>query len=285
MLFGTALYAQDGDPVPSLGESVLGDLRISHTAWSKSEGGAPLASPITFDPGEQVFMRSRVAGFRMAEVEFQRYRVFLSYEVSAYDFRGVQIGETRKDIINEAIHQEDKGWLPTIEYALFVPPLAELGDYEIRIKLRDEISQRQASFTLPFHVKGKQLPALNSVSVINFGFYRGESDRSPMPEGVYRQGSTLWARFDVAGFQVAEGNRFEVVCDVQIRNEEGQVLFQQPEALKETGSPEYPRRYVPGVFSLTIKPGTARGKYSVAVLARDALSQTSAEQVFPFSIE
>lgn len=280
------LYAQSDDgPVPSLGESVRGDLRIVHTAWSKSEGGTPLASPITFDPGELVFVRARLAGFRLTEVEFQRYRVFLTYEVAAYDFRGIQVGEPRKDIINEAIHKEDSGWLPTIEHSLFVPPLAEFGDYEVRIKVRDEISQRRASFTFPFHVNGKRLPSLESVSVINFGFYRGEGDRSPMPEGAYRPGSTLWARFDVAGFQVGDRNRFEVVCDVQIRNEQGEVLFQQPEALKESAAPEYPRRYIPGVFSLEIKPGTPRGKYSIAVLARDVLSGKTVEEVIPFTVE
>lgn len=286
LLLALVAYAQSGDGAPpAMGENVTGDLRVAHAIWSKYEGGPPLQAPVSFDPGELVAFRARLAGFRMAEVEFQRYRVFLTYEISAFDFRGIPIGETRKDIINEAIHQEDKDWLPAIQHTLFLPPLAEFGDYEIRIRVRDEISQRQASFTLPFRVNGKQLPSLSSVSVLNFGFYRAEADRSPMPEGVYRPGNTLWARFDVAGFRIEEKNRFQVVCDVQVKNESGAVLFEQPEALREDASPEYPRRYVPGVFSLAIKPGTPKGRYFIAVIARDLLSDETAEESFPFSIE
>lgn len=278
------LLAQSSKP-PALGANVQGDLRIPYVAYSRYEGGPPLSSPVAFDPGDQVVVRARLAGFRVAEVEFQRYRVMISYEVAAFDFRGIPIGEPRKDIINEPVETEDKDWLPILEHSFFLPPLAEFGDYELRLKVRDEVSQRQEAFTLRFRVNGKQLPDLTELTILNFGFYRRAEDASPLPAAVYRGGNTLWAKFDLAGYRIGDRNRYHVACDVQVRDAEGKVLFEQPDALAEQSAPEYPRRYVPGVFSLQIQPGTKKAEYSVAVIARDLLAESTTESVFPFTVE
>lgn len=280
----TCVHAQSSKP-SALGANVEGDLRIPYVAYSRYEGGPPLPAPVAFDPGDQVVMRARLAGFRVSEVEFQRFRVMLSYEVAAFDFRGIPIGDPRKDVINEPVETEDKDWLPIIEHSFFLPPLAEFGDYEIRLKVRDEISQRQQAFTFALRVNGKQLPALTELTVLNFGFYRRAEDASALPAGVYRAGNTLWAKFDLAGYRIGERNGYHVSCDVQVRDAEGKVLFEQPDALAEQSAPEYPRRYVPGVFSLKIQPGTKKAQYAVAVIARDVLADTVTEVVFPFTVE
>lgn len=280
-MLGLSVRAQ----VPALGDNVKGDLRLAGSMWANYEGGSPLPSPVAYEPGDQVVFRGRLAGFRIAEVGFQRYRVLLKYEIAAFDFRGIPIGEPRKDIINEPVETEDKEWLPVIEYSFFLPPLAEFGDYELRITVRDEVSQREERFTVRYRVNGKQLPELEQISVINFGFYRRQEDSSAMPAGVYRDGNTVWAKFDLAGYRLEAGNRFHIVCDVEVRDAEGNVLFEHPEALLERASPEYPRRYVPGVFSLQVRPGTKKAEYAVAVIARDLLADTSTERVFPFVVE
>jgi len=279
-----ALASQTGK-APALGANVQGDLRIAFVSFSRFEGGPPMPNPVAFDPGDPVVFRARLAGFRVSEVEFQRFRVLISYEIAAFDFRGIPIGELRKDIINEPVETEDKDWLPMVEHRFFLPPLAEFGDYELRLKLRDEVSQRQEVFTFRYRVNGKQLPPLNSLSILNFGFYRGADDASPLPAGVYRAGNTLWAKFDLAGFRMAAQNRYHVACDVQVRDAQGAVLFEQPNALDEQSTPEYPRRYVPGVFSLRIQPGTKKAEYALAIIARDLLGQGATEAVFPFTVE
>lgn len=277
--------AQEETDIPSLGENAKGDLRIAHAIWARYDGGPPLAAPITFDAGEQAFFRGRVAGMRLTEVEFKRYRIFLRYEIRAYDFRGNPLGEPTKDVINESIHVEDKDWLPTIRHNVNIPPLAENGDYELRITVSDEASQRSGQFTQRFHVDGKQLPALDKISVINFGFYRAENEKSPMPQGVYRPGNALWARFDLAGFQLGDGNHLDVSCDIQVRDATGKILMEQPDALQEDLFPSYPQRYVPGVFSLVVQPGTRAGNYSIVVIAKDRLKNTTEEYSFPFSVD
>lgn len=265
--------------------AATGELRVAYTAYSRYEGGAPMPQPITFLPGDQVVFRAKVAGFRAAEVGYQEYRAKLSYEVSAVDFRGLVIGKTKKGEFDEPIHKEDKEWMPTLDYKFLIPAMAEYGAARIHLRIRDEVSQKETVFEESLQVNGKRLPALESVRVINFGFYRQQDDRSPLPSGVYRPGNTLWAKFDVAGFRIEDQNHFHAECDVQVRDGEGKVLFEQPAAISRDAKPEYPERYLPGTFSLEIRPGTASGQYAIAVIAHDRLSGQSNESVFPFTID
>lgn len=262
-----------------------GELRLAYVSYSGYEGGPPKPVPVTFLPGEQVVFRAKVAGFRAAEVEYQQFRVALTYEATATDFRGIQIGKLKKGEVKEPIHKEDKDWLPTLDYTFLIPAMSEYGDVRIRIKVRDEVGQKESVFEETMTVNGKRLPKLENISVINFGFYRRQEDVSALPAGVYRAGNTLWAKFDLAGFRLEESNHFHAECDVQVRDGEGKVLFEQPAAIVGDATPEYPQRYLPGVFSLVIKSGTAKGQYAIAVIARDVLSNTTAESVFPFSVE
>lgn len=284
MLAACALY-DSAFAQESGNAAATGQLRVAYTAYSRYEGGAPMPQPITFLPGDQVVFRAKVSGYRTAEVGYQEYRVKLSYEVSATDFRGLTIGKTKKGELNEAVHKEDKEWLPTLDYKFLIPAMAEYGEAHIRLRVRDEVSQKEAVYEEAVQVNGKRLPALASVSVIHFGFYRRQEDASPLPSGVYRPGDTLWAKFDVAGFRIGEQNHFHAECDVQVRDAEGKVLFEQPGAISRDATPEYPERYLPGTFSLEIRPGTAKGQYAIAVIARDQLSGQSSESVFPFTID
>ncbi len=278
--FPARLLAQE-----SGNNAATGELRVAYTSYSRYGGGAPMPQPITFLPGDQVVLRAKIAGFRTAELSYQEYRVKLSYEVSAVDFRGLVIGKTKKGELDEPVHKEDKEWLPTLEYKFLIPPLAEYGAAHVRLRIRDEVSQKETAYEESILVNGKRLPALASVGVINFGFYRRQEDASALPSGVYRPGDTLWAKFDVAGFRIEADNHFHAECDVQVRDAEGKVLFAQPNAISRDAKPDYPERYLPGIFSLEIRPGTPKGQYAIAVISRDQLSGQSSESVFPFAID
>lgn len=269
----------------SVSQAATGNLRVVYTSYSRYEGGAPMAQPVTFLPGDQVVFRAKVSGFRAVEVGFQEYRINLTYEASATDFRGLAIGKTQSGEIREPIHKEDKEWLPTLEYKFLIPEMAEFGKAHIHLRIRDEASRQESVFDDYVQVNGKRLPALETISVINFGFYRRQEDSSPLPAGVYRPGNTLWAKFDLAGFRIEDQNHFQAGCDVQVRDSEGKVLFERPEAISEDAKPEYPQRYLPGTFSLEIRPGTPEGQYAIAVIAHDRLSGQSSESVFPFTID
>lgn len=285
LLAGIAIVPVTGSAQTDISQAASGDLRLAFVAYSRYEGGAALPQPVTFLPGDQVVMRAKIAGFRVAETGFQDFRVNLSYDVSATDARGILIGKLKDGEIKEAVHKEDKDWLPTLDYLFLIPEMAEYGETKIRLRIRDEVSQKEAVFEQTILVNGKRLPVLDSIAVIQFGFYRSQQDASPLPAGVYRPGNTLWVKFDLAGFQVEDNHRFHAECDVQVRDQEGKVLFEQPQALSKEATPEYPQRFLPGIFSLEIKPGTPKGSYSIAVIARDLLSGKTAEAVFPFAID
>lgn len=290
LLFGLLLGVLVAVPSPcraqaEISQAATGELRLAFVAYSRYEGGPALPQPVTFLPGEQVVMRAKIAGFRVAEAGFQDFRVNLSYDVSAVDARGIPVGKLKDGEIKEAVHKEDKDWLPTLDYIFLIPEMAEYGETRIRLRIRDEVSQKEQVFEQSILVNGKRLPALDSIAVIQFGFYRSQQDASPLPAGVYRPGNTLWAKFDLAGFRLEDNHRFHAECDVQIRDAEGKVLFEQPQALSKEATPEYPQRFLPGIFSVEIKPGTPKGRYAIAVIARDRLSGDTAEAVFPFDID
>ncbi len=280
LLFLTPLHAQR---IESRGAQ--GDLRVAHTSYSRYDGGAAMPRPVTFLPGDQVVFRAKIAGFRLAETNFEEYRVSLAYEVSATDSRGITIGKLKTGEIKEPFNKEDQEWLPALQYTFLIPEMAEFGEARIRLHIRDEVSQQSTSFEETVRIDGKRLPDLESVSIIDFGFYRHREDRSPLPAGIYRGGDTLWAKFDVAGFKIGDQNHFHAECDVQVRDAAGKVLFEQLQAISKDARPEYPQRYLPGLFSLDIKPGTAKGEYAIAVIVHDRLANRSRESVFPFNID
>ncbi|MCZ2153734.1 MAG: hypothetical protein LC114_07515 [Bryobacterales bacterium] len=114
-----------------------GDLRVAHTSYSRYDGGAAMPQPVTFLPGDQVVFRAKIAGFRLAESGYEEYRVFLTYEVSATDSRGLTIGKIKSGEIKEPFNKEDQDWLPTLQYTFLIPEMAELGEAHIRLHIRD----------------------------------------------------------------------------------------------------------------------------------------------------
>jgi hypothetical protein len=239
-----------------------------------------------FLPGESVFFTCLVENFRLKDVEFKIPGAKVSWEAQAFDFNGLEVGEKRTGVVEDRVDKEkDKAWRPKIFYDFFVPPMAERGEFEIRIKVRDEYAETEVERVIPVMIDGKRLPDVDKISVANFGFFRREQDRSSLTIPVYQEGDAVWTKFDIVGFEVGEKNTFHVGFDVQILDEAGEVLFEQPSVGNTKKSPEYPQRYVPGVYSIEIKPGTPKGKYALAVVARDELAGTSAREIYPFSIE
>ena len=72
---------------------------------------------------------------------------------------------------------------------------------------------------------------------------------------------------------------------ISVLSPSGQVLFSQPQTVAERDASFYPMRYVPGVASLTIKPKTAPGDYTLLITVRDAIGQRNCESRAAFRIE
>ncbi|MBI5918719.1 MAG: hypothetical protein HY849_05025 [Nitrosomonadales bacterium] len=128
------------------------------------------------------------------------------------------------------------------------------------------------------------MPKLERFSILNLRFLKDEADRQAMEQAVYRAGETLVAKFELAGFQLGEKNRFEVDYGLAVLSASGKVLYEQPAAAADEGAPFYPRRLLNGALTLNLTAGVQAGEYALVVKARDKVGQSEAEMRATFSV-
>jgi hypothetical protein len=158
------------------------------------------------------------------------------------------------------------------------------GDYLIHLRVSDETAQAMVEQTVPFKVRGRAKEKLQSVLIRGLRFYRGEDDPVPLDPPSYRPGDTLWARFEIAGYQIGEKNAFEVEYGLAVYRASGQLLFEQPVAANEHDTPFYPKFWLMGGFSLSVGADLSPGEYMVKVQVRDKLAKTAGEQSATFQV-
>jgi hypothetical protein len=95
----------------------------------------------------------------------------------------------------------------------------------------------------------------------------------------------LWARFEIAGYQLGEGNSFQVGYGLEVFRANGESLFKQEEAAKEQGKSFYPRRYLGGGLSLQLTKDLAPGEYTIALRIRDGIGKQESESKHSFRVE
>jgi hypothetical protein len=95
----------------------------------------------------------------------------------------------------------------------------------------------------------------------------------------------VWVRFDITGYRYGEQNAMDVAYDVAVSDASGKQLFAQENAAVEKSQAFYPQPWVPGSFSLTLQPDTARAAYSVSVTAHDAIGKQNVTEKAGFMVE
>ncbi|MFB3776260.1 MAG: hypothetical protein ACE141_01580 [Bryobacteraceae bacterium] len=245
------------------------------------EDGPAVPSGNRFIPGETVFVSFQVKGYSVSSDS----KVLLTYRIEAADADGVALVEPDTGRVETELSPQDKEWLPKVRYSVLVPPHALPGKYRVSAVVRDGRSGLDAKTEVWFSVQGRAVDTSGPFAVRNVRFYRSEEDQTPMVTPVYRAGEAFWARFDITGFKLGEKNRVEVLYGVSIVSPAGKVLFSEPEAALEEDTSFYPRRYVPGVFSLTVQPKTTPGEYTLVVTARDLIGDQTAETRSTFRVE
>jgi hypothetical protein len=245
------------------------------------EDGPAVPSGNRFIPGETVFISFQVKGYSVSPDS----RVVLTYRIEAEDSDGVPLVEPDAGRIETEIGPQDKEWLPKVRYSVLIPPHALPGKYRVTSLLRDGRSALDAKAEVWFNVQGREVDTSGPFAVRNVRFFRSEEDQRPMAVPSYRAGEAFWARFDITGFKLGEKNRVEVLYGISIVSPSGKVLFSEPEAALEEDASFYPRRHVPGAFSLTVQPKTTPGEYTLVVTARDQVGDQTCETRSSFRIE
>lgn len=256
-------------------------LAIVATAFAQIDDGPASAHDDQFVPGETLFFRCQVEGYKKSE----NNEIQLAYQVEAADARGVMLLLPEKGVVKTTLSPEDKNWMPKIRYTVVIPPLAETGEYHVTVTVKDELAGSSAETRATFLVHGREVAPSDTLAVRNFRFYRGENDDKALEVPAYRPGDSLWARFDMTGYKIGDKNLFDIGYGLVVLRADGSVAYSQREAANSKEAPFYPQRYQPGELSLNMPNDIAKGEYTIVLTVHDNLGQQTCETREKFSIE
>jgi hypothetical protein len=260
-------------------------LAFERLALHQYEDGPLLPASHDFLPGETVWFSARVAGFESQPAGDSR-NVKLSWQVRIMDPGGVAVEPPKAGRLDESLRAQDKDWVPKFVVSFLLPSFIPGGDYHIPVTVKDELAGSEISGDLGFHVRAESFEPSASFVIRNFRFLRNEADAEALkPPVVYRPGSTLWARFEIAGYKFEANHKFSVDYGLAILNAEGKELFAQPDAAAESKESFYPQLRVPGALSLHLDPNVPAATYTLVVTVRDQIGHQVAEQRENFSVE
>jgi hypothetical protein len=276
-LLGVMLAAQ----LASIAAPAPKKLAIVRMAFAQSEDGVPAASDEHFVPGETIFFRCEVEGYQKTE----KAEIHVTYQVDAQDAGGKRLLAAENGIVETTLSPEDKNWSPKIRYTVIVPPLADSGEYQVLVKVKDELANASVEERATFSVKGREVAPSDTLVVRNFRFLRAEEDGKPLQVAAYRPGDAVWARFDMTGYKIAEKNLFDIEYGLEVLSTDGSLAYSQPQAAAAKEQPVYPQRYQPGVLNLNLPNDIAKGEYTIVLTVHDNLGKQVTETREKFSIE
>jgi hypothetical protein len=262
-------------------------LEIEKFALRQFEDGPALAASHEFLPGETIYWSFRIRGFHVTKTENEvgdtESRMKLTWAVVATDPKGVPIEKERSGHVEARVFDQDKDWTPRPADSFVVPPLAPNGMYHVTATVKQEGGE--ASSTLEFKVRGDTIEPSDTLTGHDVRFLRNESDPVALRNPSYRAGDTLWVRFDITGYKFGEKNRFEVEYGLAILRANGETMFTQPVAAKETSESFYPQHYVPGLLSLGLNKDLPNGAYTLVITMRDKIGNQAWESRETFRVQ
>jgi hypothetical protein len=260
-------------------------LAVVAAAFAQYDDGPAMARDEQFVPGETLYFRCQVAGYKRSEKEYGKYDVHLTYQLIAEDAHGVPLLEPASGKVQTTLTQEDKEWMPKLRYTVVIPPLAQSSQYHVLVKVKDELADTTAEQHAIFLVKGRDVEPSDTLVVRNFRFFRGETDDAPLEIPAYRPGDSLWARFDMTGYKLGEKNLYDIQYGLVVLRADGTTAYSQPEAADAKAAPFYPQRYQPGQLNLNFPKDIATGSYTIVLTVRDNIGNQTAETREKFTIE
>jgi len=260
-------------------------LAIVRPLLSQIEDGAPVSSGYEFLPGETIHFTCQIEGYRKMEDKQEVEKLLVTYQVEARDSRGVLLQPVQEGKEGGTVSAEDKNWMPKIRESIVIPPLAESGEYQILVKVNDEIGKATAEGRTVFTVKGRAVAPSDSLVVRNFRFLRAEEDGKALQVAAYRPGDPVWARFEMTGYKLGEGNQFDIEYGLQVLRADGSVAYSEPQAATGKEKTFYPQHYQPGVLNLNLAKDQPTGEYTIVLTVRDNLKGQTYETREKFSVE
>ncbi len=257
---------------------------IDRAVISQSEDGPAALVDEKFVPGETIYFSVSISGYAVHEREEQRSIMF-SYSMDAKDPTGTLLVPTEAGKVVTDVEKEDKNWMPRVRWSFVVPPIAVSGICHISITINDELGKSTATREISFAVAGHAIELSDKLAIRNVRFLRDENDRVPLTVAAYRPGDTLWVRFDMTGYQLGEKNKLDVEYGISILRANGESMYAQPHAAVEEGASFYPKRYIPGMFSINIPKDLKAAGYVLVVSVEDRIGKQSQQGRWNFQVE
>jgi hypothetical protein len=260
-------------------------LAFERLALHQFEDGPLLPESHEFLPGETIWFSARIAGFESQPAGDNR-NVKISWQVGVQDPNGVPVEAPRTGRLDESLSTQDKDWVPKFVVSFLLPSFIPGGKYHIPVTVKDELAAAEISGDLEFHVRGGSIEPAESFEIRNFRFLRNENDTEALRQPVvYHPGTTLWARFEMAGYKFEANHKFSVDYGLAVLNADGKELFAQPEAAAESKESFYPQLRVPGALSLKLDANVPAATYTLVVTVRDKIGGQTAEHRETFRVE
>lgn len=261
-------------------------LTIVDAGVENAEDAPFVPASYVFLPGDYVYSIFAATGFRITGDAYSKSRQMkLEYTFEILDAHDVPLAPAQTGVIADEISAEDKHWMPRRRASFLLPSYVAAGVYHVRISISDPISKENATRDFPFRIGGLALQPSPSLTVQNFRFLRSDADGPGIDPPAYRAGDTVWARFDITGFQLGPGNTAELRYGVTVLRPNGAPIFSQPDATGEKLKEFYPPQFIPGMLSVTTTPGLPHGEYTMVVELHDHIGKRDGELRFPFQIE
>lgn len=250
------------------------------TLHHKQEDGPVIPDGYEYLSGQLLHYSFRISGFKV-----QKEKVDLRWLVVAVDPDGRLLTPAANGAIREDVSDNDKDWLPKVQQTMPLPAQLAPGVYKLKLRVADEFASASVEKEIEFRVGGKPMPQVRGLTILNLRFLKSEADRQAMEPAVYRVGETLIAKFELAGFQSGEKNRFEVEYGLSILGASGKALYTQEKAAADAGAPFYPQRMLMGALTLNLSESVLAAEYTLLVQVRDLIGKTETEARATFSVE
>lgn len=252
-----------------------------------SEDSLPVGQEYRFLPGDYLHFTFGIAGFQIdSEKEGQVRKIALTYEVTPEDSKGVPLTPVVNGSIETELSPEDKNWTPKRRTSFLLPAFVAAGEYKIHVSVKDLVAKTEVSQRFPFHIGGVAVIPSTTIAASDFHFFRREDDREPLEVAAYAPGDTVYAKFNMTGFQVTQHkNDYHVAYGVAVLRPTGKPYFEQSVAADLQADSFYPAQYLPGELALTTSKDATKGAYVIVLTVRDLIGNQSHVSRYSFTIE
>lgn len=262
-------------------------LAVMQAGVEDAEDAPFVATDYHFLPGQTLYFEFDIAGYGIHETGgyFKVRRLSLAYTVQPFDSNSVALAPAVSGKIDEDLAAQDKNWLPKRRASFLLPSLVTRGEYHVRVTVNDLVAKSQVSRDFPFLMRGAALTPGNGLTIENFRFLPTASDGEPLQLADFRAGDTVYARFDITGFKLGDGNAHDVAYGLKVLRPDGKTYLDAPQADEINSKSFYPTPYLPGNIQITTSRDSSAGSYVLVVTARDGIGNQTCESRQTFRIE